>query len=221
MSCRRTPVALLVALAVVLAGASAGCDTGDGRALADPIPGATAPPMAPESTATTAAVLPPVGSADDGSALLLASAAFGASQPIPEQFSCTGPAGTSPPLAWTGVPPGTVELAITVVDVSTPEQFVHWVVAGIDPALLGLDEGSVPESAVEARNDSSEFGWFGPCPPAGETHTYLFTLFALTAASGVAEGTGGPEAVGQIAATPGVAATLAGTYTGPPTEAVP
>ena len=204
-----------------LALAAAGCDIDDGRALAEPAPGATAPPMPVESTATTTAVLPPVGSADDGTQMQLASAAFLASQPIPAQYACTGPAGTSPPLAWTGVPAGTVELAITMVDVSTPDQFVHWVVAGLDPNLLGLDEGSVPETAVEARNDSSEFGWFGPCPPAGETHTYLFTLFALTTASGVAEGTGGPEAVAQIAATPGVAATLAGTSTGPPAEAVP
>ena len=203
-------------------GALSACDTDDGRALADPAPGATAPPMAPSSTDTTAAVLPPVGSAEEGTSLALASAAFGPSQAIPERYACTGePAGTSPPLAWAGVPPGTVELALTMVDVSTPDQFVHWVVAGLDPTLLGIDEGGVPEAAVEARNDSSEFGWFGPCPPAGETHTYLFTLYALTAASGVAEGTGGPEAVGQIAATNGVAATLSATFTGPPAEAVP
>lgn len=205
---------------MVALAAAAGCDTGDGRALADPAPGATAPPMAPSSTATTAPALPPVGSAADSS-LQLVSAAFGPSQPIPDRFACTGAAGTSPPLAWTGVPLGTVELAITVVDVSTPEQFVHWVVAGIDPNLLGIDEGSVPETAVEARNDSSEFGWFGPCPPPGETHTYLFTLYALTAPSGVAAGTGGPDAVAQIAATNGVAATLSGTSTGPPTDAAP
>lgn len=203
----------------MVAGALAGCDTGDGRALADPIPGATAPPMPASSTATTAAVLPPVGSAEEGTPLLLGSEAFTSSQPIPERYACTGSPSTSPPLAWTGVPPGTVELAITVVDVSTPEQFLHWAVAGLDPNLLGIDEGSVPEGAVEARNDSSEFGWFGPCPPAGETHTYLFTLFALTAPSGVVAGSGGPEAVAQIAATPGIAATLSGTFTGPPAAA--
>jgi Raf kinase inhibitor-like YbhB/YbcL family protein len=213
---------ILAALAVVVAGALGGCDTGDGRALADPIPGATAPPLPASSTTGTAAILPPVGSSEEGTPLLLGSEAFSNSQPIPERYACTGdPAGTSPPLAWAGVPPGTVELAVTVVDVSTPEQFVHWVVAGLDPNLLGIDEGSVPEGAIEARNDSSEFGWFGPCPPAGETHTYLFTLFALTAASGVVEGSGGPEALAAIAATPGIAATLSGSFTGPPADAGP
>lgn len=200
-------------LAIAVAGL-AGCDTGDGRALRDPPPGATAPPIV--TTSTSAVVgLPPVGSNEDATAIQLTSSAFAEGQPIPDRYACTGePAGLSPPLSWTGVPPGTVELAITVVDLTTEEQFVHWVVTGLDPSTTSLEEGAVPEAAVEARNDSSEFGWFGPCPPPGETHTYLFTLFALTASSGVAEGTGGPEAVGMIAATPGAAATLSGTFTG-------
>jgi Raf kinase inhibitor-like YbhB/YbcL family protein len=210
---------LLACLATAAIGL-VGCDTGDGRALADPAPGATAPPLPPASTATTAAVLPPAGSGDEGSSLQLGSAAFAEGQPIPDRYSCTGE-GISPPLAWTGVPAGTVELAITVTDVSTEEQFVHWAMSGLDPNLLGIDEGQVPEGAVEARNDSSEFGWFGPCPPAGETHTYVFSLFALTTASGVAAGTGGPEAVQQIAVANGVAATLSGTFTGPPGDAAP
>ena len=50
---------------------------------------------------------------------------------------------------------------------------------------------------------------------------YLFTLYALTEASGVAEGTGGPEAVALIATTDGVAATLAATFTGAPAAADP
>ena len=94
-------------------------------------------------------------------------------------------------------------------------------VTGLDPSITSIAEGAVPEGAVEARNDSSEFGWFGPCPPAGETHTYVFTLFALTAPSGVAAGTGGPEAVAAIASTPSVATTLSGTFTGPAQEPVP
>ena len=73
----------------------------------------------------------------------------------------------------------------------------------------------MPEGAIEARNDTSEFGWFGPCPPDGETHRYVFTLFALTQASGVAPGAGGPDAIQAIASTPGVAATLSATYAVP------
>jgi Raf kinase inhibitor-like YbhB/YbcL family protein len=208
MSSRRPILCLLAVGAALLAG----CDTDDGRTIADPPPGATAPPRPTGTTTTTAIVNPPVGSEEGG--LVLGSPAFGAGLAIPERFACEGE-NVSPPLGWTGVPSGTVELALTVVDPDAPGgQFVHWVVTGLDPALLGLDEDAVPEGSIEARNGTSEFGWFGPCPPAGETHNYVFTLFALSEASGVVAGTAGEEAIRQIAATPGAAATLTGTFTG-------
>lgn len=216
VSCRRPPAALVLGALVAVVGGLTACDTGDGRDLRDPPPGATAPPLVITST-TAVPTLPAAGSGDAAGSLQLTSPAFAQGEPIPDRYACTGAlARVSPPLSWTGVPAGTVELAITVVDITTPEPFVHWVVAGLDPATASLGEGAVPEVAVEARNDSSEFGWYGPCPPPGETHTYLFTLFALTAPSGVAEGTGGPEAVGMISSTPGVAATLSATSTGAP-----
>ena len=190
----------------------AACDTGDGRTLADPPPGATAPPLATTSTSGAVLANPPVGSGEL-TALVLGSPAFGAGQPIPARYACDGD-NISPPLAWSGIPAGTVELALTVVDPdASGGQFVHWAVTGLAPALTGIDEGVLPEGAIESRNDSSEFGWFGPCPPAGETHRYVFTLYALTEPSGVAAGTGGPDTVQQIAQTPGVAATLSGTFT--------
>ena len=70
----------------------------------------------------------------------------------------------SPPLGWGQVPAGTVELAITMTDPDAGG-FVHWVVSSIDPAIVGISDGTLPEGAVEGRNDSSEFGWFPPCPP--------------------------------------------------------
>src|SRR5690606_27989791 len=44
-SARTAALAVLGALAVLAAGWLVGCDTGDGRQLADPEPGATAPPL--------------------------------------------------------------------------------------------------------------------------------------------------------------------------------
>lgn len=217
---RSTPPArstlLLAAGAVVgvLAVVAVGCDTGDGRALADPEPGATAPPLL-----TTTVPVPSsqegLGTVPDPAGLLLGSPAFAGDGEIPTRYTCDGD-NVSPPLGWVNVPAGTVELALTVVDPDAPSgQFVHWVIAGLDPALGGLEEGEVPETAVEARNDTSEFGWFGPCPPAGEKHNYVFTLFALSEPSGVAAGAGGQDAIDLIATTPGRATILTGTYTGP------
>ena len=151
----------------------------------------------------------------DAGGLLLGSDAIAPGGEIPTRFTCDGD-NVSPPLAWTNLPEGTVELAITVVDVDVPAgQSVHWVVTGLDPQLGGLQEGEVPETAVQARNHTSEFGWFGPCPPAGETHAYVFTLYALSEPSGVAAGASGTDAIDLIATTPSSATIFTGTYTGP------
>jgi Raf kinase inhibitor-like YbhB/YbcL family protein len=32
---------------------------------------------------------------------------------------------------------------------------------------------------TQGRNDFGELGYGGPCPPEGETHTYVFRILAL------------------------------------------
>lgn len=205
--------ALAVAVAVALLAAC----SHDGRALRPPAPGATAPPIATTSTAPSA-VNPPVGSNGSSSGsgsvsatLVLTSPAFSDGGTIPAKFSCQGE-NISPPLQWTGVPADAVELAIAVVDRDAAGGFVHWVLANIDPTATGLDEGAFPEGAVEARNDTSEFGWFGPCPPAGPAHHYVFTLYALRSDLGLEPGVGGPEALERLAAAPSETAMLTGLF---------
>jgi Raf kinase inhibitor-like YbhB/YbcL family protein len=89
---------------------------------------------------------------------------------IPARHTCAGQ-DTSPALAWKGVPSGTRTLAL-VVDDPDAGNYLHWVVAGIDPAATGVAEGAVPRAGVVLRP------WSGPCPPSG-THTYRFTVYAL------------------------------------------
>lgn len=199
----------------VLAAGGAGCGT-DGRDLAEPAPGATAPPLASDTTATVGepdAVLgPDLGSVTpDSSTIELTSTAFAEGGVIADRFSCAG-ANVSPPLAWTGVPAGTAELVV-VVDDPDANGFVHWAVAGIDPTVTGIGEGGVPEGAIEARNDSSEFGWFGPCPPPGDRHTYTFALYALAEPSGLGPGASGVEVIAAAAGSP--AGFLTATYIEP------
>lgn len=226
-SALRTMLALTAT--VSFAGALAGC-ADDGRALRAPPPGATAPPL-PTSTTAAVGFNPPGGSQEPASTVALTSIAFSDGAAIPERYACTGE-NISPPLSWTGVPPGTAELAITVTDLDTRGDtggdtsgdtggpadgaaggFVHWAVAGLSPELVALDEGAAPEGSVQARNDSSELGWFGPCPLEGATHRYEFRLYALSAPSDLAPGVSGAEVVAALATVPGVSAILTGTYT--------
>lgn len=149
---------------------------------------------------------PPVASDDGSSAstlageeLQLSSPAFGEGEMIPAEFAgcvdgAQGP-NESPPLEWRGVPDAAVALAVTVVDPDA-DDFVHWVIAGLEPTSTGLAQNAVPEGAVEALNDTGSGGWFGPCPP--EPHTYVFRLHALREDPGVAANMPGDEAVAAI-----------------------
>ena len=58
---------------------------------------------------------------------------------------------------------------------------IHWVITGLDPTQSSIGEGDVPVSAIEAVSQagSNVTGYRGPCPPAGTTHHYTFTLYAL------------------------------------------
>jgi Raf kinase inhibitor-like YbhB/YbcL family protein len=99
---------------------------------------------------------------------------------IPTGFTCDAE-DVPPPLRWSGVPAGTVELALVVEDLDTGRRpFVHWVAWGIDPAAGGLPEGVVPAEVHEGRNSTGRSSYIGPCPPSGSAaHRYRFTLEAL------------------------------------------
>lgn len=197
-------MAVLVPLALGLTG----CDTDDGRALRSPAPGATAPPLATSTTAAENLGTPPVGSGS--SSLALSSATFAEGAAMPARLSSCDGEDLSPALAWTGVPLETTELALTVIDPDAPgAPFVHWVVGGIDPSVTGFEEGGLPESAIEVRP------WTGPCPPDGETHDYVVTLYALSEPAGMTADTGVEAALGALESTPGPTATLRGTYARP------
>jgi Raf kinase inhibitor-like YbhB/YbcL family protein len=196
-------LALLCACVVFAACAS------DGRTLRQPAPGATAPPV-PGSSTDSGEV---GGQAGTGTAtgFVLSSTAFTAGGAIPVVYTCDG-ANLSPPLAWGSIPSGTVELAVTLIDPDA-NNFIHWVMADIDPSVQAFGEGSLPDGVVQATNSTNKFGWTGPCPPKGPPHHYVFTLYALTQPSGITDGMPGKDAVAKLTQHKSPTATLVGTYT--------
>jgi Raf kinase inhibitor-like YbhB/YbcL family protein len=112
--------------------------------------------------------------------LRLASPAFPPGGTIPRRFTCDGD-GTSPPLAWSGVPRGARELALVVEDPDA-DRFVHWTVLRIAPARRRIAAGSAPPGAVQTDNSFGHRGWGAPCPPKGDApHRYVFALYAAGA----------------------------------------
>lgn len=105
---------------------------------------------------------------------------------IPARCTCDGE-DRSPSIAWRGIPGDTVEIAVTCEDPDAPDgTFLHWMVAGIDSARLGLEADVYPEGAVAGVNDYGDLGYGGPCPPEEHgAHRFIFTVFACSAGLGL------------------------------------
>lgn len=118
----------------------------------------------------------------------LSSSAFANNEKIPLRYSGDGE-DLSPPLAWSGAPEGTAELALIVDDPDAPtaKPFVHWVLYGLSPSVTSLPEGIEPNGDVtepvkarQGENSWGKNGYGGPAPPRGHgVHHYHFTLYAL------------------------------------------
>jgi Raf kinase inhibitor-like YbhB/YbcL family protein len=101
--------------------------------------------------------------------------------PIPVRNTCTGTAerDVAPAVQWSGVPAGTVELAVIFTD-ETAGGFVHWIVVGLDPASNGIPENlGLPGIAMEL-NSAGAPTYVGPCPPDAAPHTYTLEVLALS-----------------------------------------
>jgi Raf kinase inhibitor-like YbhB/YbcL family protein len=119
--------------------------------------------------------------------LTLTSAAFAHGGEIPAVHTCEG-ADQSPPLAWSGLPPGTASVALIVDDPDAPDPaspqmtWVHWVVYDLPPhdgsLALGVKRDHLPPGTREGLNDWHRTGYGGPCPPIGR-HRYFHKLYAL------------------------------------------
>jgi Raf kinase inhibitor-like YbhB/YbcL family protein len=154
----------------------------------------------------------PSSAAPGAGSFSLTSPAFGDGDAIPQQFTCEG-ANVSPPLAWSGVPDGTRDLALTVDDPDAPGgRFVHWVAWGLDPATGELAEGAVPAGMVQGANGAGEPAYAGPCPPGGPAHRYVFTLYAVSQAVMLAPGADHAALLAAIAGIELAETQLTGTY---------
>lgn len=165
---------------------------------------------APEPAGDGGGVPTPSGA---GGELTLQSAAFADGETIPERHTCDGE-DVSPPLAWDGVPDDAAALALVVTDPDAPDgPFVHWVVAGLDPAADGVDAGTLPAEAVEGTNDFGERAYGGPCPPSGDpAHEYVFTLYAADDPLPVERGATADEVEAALADRVLASGELTGTY---------
>lgn len=119
--------------------------------------------------------------------LSLTSLDFHSGGSIPVVHTCDG-RDSSPALSWSGVPPGTMSLALVIDDPDAPDPaaprmtWVHWVLYNIPPQATGLRAGAgageLPPGTRIGTNDFKKAAYGGPCPPTGR-HRYFHKLYAL------------------------------------------
>lgn len=145
---------------------------------------------------------------------------FSSGESIPREYTCDGP-DVSPPLVWMPPPEGTESLVLVVDDPDAPGpgSFTHWVMFNLPPTVTELPcdvnvgalggEGRRP---VEGTNDFGNVGYGGPCPPSGERHRYIFSMYALDEVLGLDAGVGPMAVVGSMMGHVQAKAERMGTY---------
>ncbi|GGZ32328.1 YbhB/YbcL family Raf kinase inhibitor-like protein [Asticcacaulis endophyticus] len=100
-------------------------------------------------------------------------------------FGCEG-GNVSPDLSWSNAPQGTKSFAVTVYDPDAPtgSGWWHWNVVNISPSVSSIKSGAsatgtLPAGAAQIKNDYGASAFGGACPPPGEVHRYIFTVYAL------------------------------------------
>ncbi|MGH8214466.1 MAG: YbhB/YbcL family Raf kinase inhibitor-like protein [Rhodanobacteraceae bacterium] len=123
-----------------------------------------------------------------GQAFTLASRSLdpGGSMPTRSVYTECGGGNVSPELMWHDPPKETRSYAVTMFDPDAKGGFWHWIAFDISIGAHGLNAGAgtphggnEPGDVVQLRNDFGNFGYSGPCPPAGPPHHYVITVYAL------------------------------------------
>ena len=140
--------------------------------------------QAPASDAVPHTVFDDVTTSDTPK-ITLTSTSVTAGQAIADTYSQNGD-NKSPQLSWAAGPASTKSYVVVVQDpiAGRPAPVQHWIIYDIPADVMTLPEdvakevspGS-PKGAMQATAGKA-IGYRGPKPPAGQTHTYVFQVFA-------------------------------------------
>lgn len=121
----------------------------------------------------------------EDSTMVVTSPAYADGERIPVEFTCDGE-GTQPSYTVSGLPSGTMSIAV-VMEAAVPQGvFTHWVQFDMPP------ESEIPQEAIDVGTlGSGLFGALGyapPCPQGDALGVYTLQVFAADSLVGMAEG---------------------------------
>lgn len=195
----------------------AACDTGDGTTLRTPTAPTTQAPVesaplpsdaiddpsldgAPSIETLPVEPPPSDGESTDQAGAMQVFTPWADGGAIDIRYTCDG-SNAAPSISWSGIPAGTAEIAISLVDETnliTGRPFIHWVLSGLDPSIDRLGEDELPIGAIQGLNFYGDVGYTGPCPDPGTTGTFVLTVFALGQQVELADGTPAAELLDVI-----------------------
>jgi len=116
----------------------------------------------------------------------ISSPAFKNMEYIPVKYTGDGE-NVNPPLTITGT--GDAVTYALLVDDLDADNFVHWIIWNIPnhKEVIRIEEGEVPEGAIQGVNSFGKIGYGGPHPKNGE-HRYRFMVCALKGTLDLPEG---------------------------------
>lgn len=115
---------------------------------------------------------------------------------LPNTYTCDGE-DISPAIEIGGINTETSKtLAILVNDPDAQGGggFVHWVawnmelVKVIPEKIPKTPQVSFPMKMMQGKNSFGKIGYWGPCPPTGQTHRYFFKVYGIDTTLGLAPG---------------------------------
>ncbi len=125
----------------------------------------------------------PVGGYASQPNMLLTSPSFKEGGPLGDRFSAEGE-NMSPPLAWSQPPAETRSLVIIMCDLEGRDEiYRHWLIYGIPPNCLALEESIPPQEqlasgARQGKNSYNKIGYHGPHRTV-PFNRYQFRVYAL------------------------------------------
>jgi Raf kinase inhibitor-like YbhB/YbcL family protein len=108
----------------------------------------------------------------------------GGTIPLASMATDCGGKNQTPELRWSGAPSTTKSFALIVHDPDAPLAggFYHWILYNIPAQTHQLTHDAVPASAQLGIVSTGKAAYYGPCPPPGPAHHYVFELYALDVA---------------------------------------
>jgi len=122
------------------------------------------------------------------SALVFTDASFSIGEPIPAKYTCAVSQQKFPMFKWV---PSAKKTSSYVLIMDDPDAvpvvgyvWNHWLLYNIPSDVNLIPEGTdiygpLPSGVVRGKTSFGDTAYGGPCPPTGQKHTYVFTLYGL------------------------------------------